>query len=339
MWAFIVDNMSFGFSRVDSGEVKKFNKSLWELALIDAAAGGVATVVADCMMHPVDTVKARLQAQRETRYAGMIDCFRKVLQREGARRGLYAGLGPVLAGGIPCSMIVFSTYQTTRRLAHEHLSVPNDSSVDFIAGAAGEICGLVTYVPSEVIAKRMQISGLGPGRNYQSTTHALKVIYQTEGLHGLYSGTFPTMLRDVPFTALQFMFFERMKTVYKRIRKDLPLTAVELGLIGFAAGGASAFITNPFDVVKTRMQTQASGSERLYNSTWHCLRTTVKEEGAMALLRGAVARVMWLAPASALSLSVYEQASSFLRKWRVQQLPVTEQKYELSAASALDRRK
>mmetsp|Transcript_5548 Transcript_5548/g.16547 ORF Transcript_5548/g.16547 Transcript_5548/m.16547 type:complete len:335 (+) Transcript_5548:268-1272(+) len=334
--------MGAGPRTLDNQETK-FKDGLLGLAMVDALAGGTATIAADGVMHPVDTVKARLQAQHESRYTGMIDCFRQIVRREGARRGLYAGLGAVLAGGIPCSMLVFSSYQTSKRLSERYFSNSPEAIRDLVSGGIGEVSGLAAYVPSEVVAKRMQISGLGPGRNYRSVFHALKVIYRTEGIRGLYSGTIPTMLRDVPCTALQFMFFERLKKLYKEFEpagiENGSESGFALGVIGFLAGGAAAFLTNPFDVVKTRLQTQPSGCEKLYNGTLDCIMKTVREEGFFKLWRGAGARVLWVAPLSAITFSVYGKTAQLLTELRQERHAEQQRMMNVTASSVLDRRR
>ena len=70
------------------------------------------------------------------------------------------------------------------------------------------------------------------------------------------------------------------------------------------AGGA----TTPLDVVKTRLMTQ-SGGVRRFRGWWDCLRATVAEEGAGALLRGLRPRVLWLGIGGAVFMGSFEALS------------------------------
>lgn len=78
------------------------------------------------------------------------------------------------------------------------------------------------------------------------------------------------------------------------------------GGLGALAGGIAAAVTNPLDVVKTRLQTQPGGVERMYTGVFDCMRRVVREEGWGALGRGVGARVAWVAPSSAIVLAVFE---------------------------------
>lgn len=79
---------------------------------------------------------------------------------------------------------------------------------------------------------------------------------QQEGFSALFHGYKATIFRDLPFSALQFTFYEQAQTwarTWKQSRDiGLPL---ELST-GAIAGGLAGVITCPLDVVKTRIQTQ-----------------------------------------------------------------------------------
>lgn len=293
-------------------------KQRWIFAS-DLVAGGIAGVAADSIIHPIDTVKARMQVAHSRpgeppRYRSLLHGFRRIAAEEGVRRGLYAGYGAVLAGTLPTHAIMFATYKSFKRAAEPHSSDEALPVVDFVCGAAGEVLALAPYVPAEVVAKRMQVATLGPARNYRSTFHALRVIQKTEGFRGLYTGLTSTMLRDVPFTAIQFSLFTSCKDVHSRWTSRPQLTSVEATGLGFAVGVVAAALTNPADVVKTRLQTQPCGSERKYRGIVHCLQRIVREEGVAGLAKGVGPRIMWVAPGSAITLGVYEAASRSIQQ-------------------------
>jgi hypothetical protein len=132
--------------------------------------------------------------------------------------------------------------------------------VGFVADGAASF----VYVPSEVLKTRLQLQGqynnphFVSGYNYRSTSHAARTIVQQEGFMALFYGYKATICRDLPFSALQFTFYEqgqKWARAWKQSREiGLPL---EL-LTGAAAGGLAGVITCPLDVVKTRIQTQVN---------------------------------------------------------------------------------
>lgn len=288
----------------------------------DLIAGAAAGVACDAILHPVDTVKSRLHVQRGPpfKYRSMLHGFRLICQQEGVRRGLYAGFGAVLAGTIPTHAVMFAGYKVVKRRSEHGVSDESTlAAVDLASGAFGEICALPFYVPAEVIAKRMQVATLGPARNYHSTAHAARSIVGTEGYVGLLSGFWPTVLRDVPYTALQFSLFTMCKDRYLGHMRARELTGLEATGLGVLVGSAAATVTNPFDVIKTRFMTQSTGSERKYHSIAQCLKRLVTEEGFAVLWRGLLPRVLWVGPGSGITLAVYEKTSQYLKTtWHVE---------------------
>lgn len=124
------------------------------------------------------------------------------------------------------------------------------------------------YVPSEVLKTRLQLQGrynnpfFKSGYNYKSTAHAARTIIRQEGFSALFYGYKATILRDLPFSALQFAFYEQGQTWARDWKKSRDIGLPLELLTGAAAGGLSGVITCPLDVVKTRIQTQVNPSAR-----------------------------------------------------------------------------
>ena len=129
-------------------------------------------------------------------------------------------------------------------------------------GFIGDLAASTVYVPSEVVKTRLQLQGrynnpyFTSGYNYKGTTDAVRTIVRTEGLSALFYGYGATLWRDLPFSALQFMFYEQGQTWAHQWKGSRDI-GWELELLtGAAAGGLAGTITCPLDVVKTRLQTQ-----------------------------------------------------------------------------------
>ena len=121
-----------------------------------------------------------------------------------------------------------------------------------------------------------------------------------EHLHvGFYKGYVATVSRDVPWNALSFMFFAQSKKVYASVTGEAPSTDTNLAL-GALSGMTAAVIMTPVDVVKTRLMTGGAtgGIPAVFSMI-------VREEGAATLMKGVVPRVAFLAPLSAITLSMY----------------------------------
>lgn len=131
-------------------------------------------------------------------------------------------------------------------------------------GFVGDLAASIVYVPSEVLKTRLQLQGrynnphFKSGYNYRGTVDAARTIIRTEGPAALFHGYKATLYRDLPFSALQFMFWEQFHA-WARQHKQSRDVGVPLELLtGGLAGGLAGVITCPLDVVKTRLQTQVN---------------------------------------------------------------------------------
>ncbi|KAI1265806.1 mitochondrial carrier domain-containing protein [Xylariaceae sp. FL1019] len=225
-------------------------------------AGGLGGTTGDMLMHSLDTVKTRQQGDPHVppKYTSLGSSYYKIWRQEGIRRGLYGGWLPAMMGSFPGTVLFFGTYEWSKR---HMLDYGIQSHVSYLtAGFLGDLAASVVYVPSEVLKTRLQLQGrhnnpfFKSGYNYRGTFDAARTIVRTEGLTELFSGYKATLYRDLPFSALQFMFYEQFQT-WAREWKDSRDIGVQLELLtGAAGGGLAGVITCPLDVVKTRLQTQ-----------------------------------------------------------------------------------
>jgi solute carrier family 25 S-adenosylmethionine transporter 26 len=70
---------------------------------------------------------------------------------------------------------------------------------------------------------------------------------------GLYSGFGVTVMREIPFSAIQFPLYEAMKTAWAKAQGVETVAPWQSAACGSAAGGVAAALTCPLDVVKTRL--------------------------------------------------------------------------------------
>ena len=122
-------------------------------------------------------------------------------------------------------------------------------------------------MPSEVLKTRLQLQGrynnpfFNSGYNYRSTIDAARTIVRQEGVSALFYGYKATIFRDLPFSALQFAFYEQEQSWARQWTgsRDIGI-ALEI-ITAASAGGLAGVMTCPLDVVKTRIQTQINLAE------------------------------------------------------------------------------
>ncbi|KAG5937678.1 hypothetical protein E4U60_001782 [Claviceps pazoutovae] len=227
-------------------------------------AGGIGGSTGDLLMHSIDTVKTRQQGDPNSpsRYTSLGRSYYTIWRQEGIRRGLYGGWIPALGGSFPATVLFFGTYEWSKRFLIDHGLQQHLAYLS--AGFLGDIAASIAYVPSEVLKTRLQLQGrynnphFKSGYNYRGTVDAVRTIVRTEGASALFYGYKATLYRDVPFSALQFMFWEQFHA-WARIYKNGSDIGVPLEIItGATAGGLAGVLTCPLDVVKTRLQTQVN---------------------------------------------------------------------------------
>ena len=226
-------------------------------------AGGLGGTMGDMLMHSMDTVKTRQQGDPHMppRYTSMGSTYMTIFRQEGVGRGLYGGVTPAFLGSFAGTFLFFGAYEWSKRFMIDHGVAPTFSYLG--AGFFADLVISPLYVPTEVLKTRLQLQGrynnpfFNSGYNYRSTLHALRTIYRTEGLAEFFSGYKATIFRDLPFSALQFAFYEQEQKFAKKWvgpGNDIGL-ALEI-LTGASAGGIAGVLTCPMDVVKTRIQTE-----------------------------------------------------------------------------------
>lgn len=225
-------------------------------------AGGMGGTMGDMLMHSLDTVKTRQQGDPHLppKYTSMGNSYYTILRQEGVRRGLYGGVAPAFLGSFGGTVIFFGCYEWSKRFMVDHGVTP--AVAYFASGFIADLAASPLYVPTEVLKTRLQLQGrynnphFFSGYNYRGTFHALRTIYQKEGFRELFSGYKATLFRDLPFSALQFAFYEQEQKLAKSWMgsKDIGLP-LEI-LTGASAGGMAGVLTCPMDVVKTRIQTE-----------------------------------------------------------------------------------
>jgi len=229
-------------------------------------AGGLGGTTGDLLMHSLDTVKTRQQGDPHIppRYTTMSSSYSTILRQEGIRRGLYGGWLPAMLGSFPGTVIFFGTYEYSKRHMIDFGIRPQVAYLT--SGLLADFAASFVYVPSEVLKTRLQLQGrfnnphFQSGYNYKGTAHAARTIIRQEGFSALFYGYKATILRDLPFSALQFTFYEQAQTWARQWKKSRDIGLPLELLTGAAAGGLAGVMTCPLDVVKTRIQTQVNPS-------------------------------------------------------------------------------
>lgn len=221
----------------------------------------------------------------------------EVAKSEGVFR-FYRGLGAELIGMIPKSSAMYASFELFRRVFDEALPRSGDNSsstartsvVSFLAGAVSGIPEAIVVTPPQVVKVRLQSKDF-VGK-YSNTFDCAQKIIKEEGLLKMMTGVQPTMIRNSVWNAVYFGSMQYLKIVSNIIfpaDRSFLVDRVETVCTGFVGAVFATCFNAPFDVVKSRIQSQVriNPSDPLkYSSTFQTLSLILKEEGFAACYKG-----------------------------------------------------
>ena len=275
----------------------------------------MAGLVVDVCLHPLDTIKVRMQA---------ISGF----HASGGYRNLYRGISATLIGSVPSGkstvliilgMLFFGLYSGASSLFGSCI----------IGALVGEIGSIVIRAPLDVLRQNKQInidkesterknefmkkdSYFSNRKEMTVSRHFLQSIRNLKMLPSrvvrpevdLYKGFAVSVLRDLPFAFIQYPVYEVLKTW------DIFIGMGFLGpaFSGMIAGSMAAVFTCPFDVVRTRIIT---GKEKMRIPI--VFREVFINEGVGAFFYGIKQRIIWISLGGFLFLGSYDFCYSKLK--------------------------
>lgn len=206
-----------------------------------------------------------------------------------------------------------------------------------MCGALAALSHDLIMTPFDTVKQRMQ---LGYSKNI---LHCFNSVITKEGVRALYISLPTTLVMNIPYGCVMVSINESLRKILSSDEKNQAITNLVAGAV---AGGIAALVTNPLDVVKTRLQIQnlepyhmqpmgicprSSYSSHLphessivverpslssgsmpYTSAKQVLRQTLKEQGFLGLMRGSFPRVLVHSPSVAISWTAYEFVKGLL---------------------------
>eukprot|EP00898_Chlorokybus_atmophyticus_P003880 jgi/Chlat1/4493/Chrsp29S04433 len=268
-------------------------------------AGTMARTIAQAFVHPIDTIKTRLQAVKPP---SKLQRWREKIHTKHIHIGnvnidnwwykgpkdIYLGLTCAVIGTIPTALVYFAAYEFSKRQLEKILPPEAGSFVHIGAASTGALTSAFVRVPADTLKHRVQ-AYVAPG-----FVEAAKDVVAKKGLRGFYSGFAPTVMRDVPEIAIQFTVYEFLRRKLERSRQVKKLRTWEHLLLGGLAGSGAALCTMPLDLVKTRQQCGLQGS------VLSAMRSVVEKDGVGGLWAGLGPRLTQVTIMSAVFFGLFE---------------------------------
>ncbi|KAL5188782.1 S-adenosylmethionine carrier 1, chloroplastic/mitochondrial [Glycine soja] len=257
-------------------------------------SGALAGICVSLCLHPVDTIKTVIQACRaEHRWL-----LHRVDGLISGLLGLYRGITTNIACSAPISAVYTFSYESVKAALLPHLPKEYYSFAHCMGGGCASIATSFIFTPSERIKQQMQV-----GSHYRNCWDVLVGIIRNGGFSSLYAGWRAVLCRNVPHSIIKFYTYESLKQV---MPSSIQPNTFQTLVCGGLAGSTAALFTTPFDVIKTRLQTQIPGSANQYDSVLHALYKISKSEGFKGLYRGLIPRLIMYMSQGSLFFASYE---------------------------------
>uniref|UniRef100_A0A6U1KHJ4 Mitochondrial carrier protein n=1 Tax=Tetraselmis chuii TaxID=63592 RepID=A0A6U1KHJ4_9CHLO len=271
-------------------------------------AGTAARTMAQVFVHPIDTVKTRMQVTNDTKRLTKWKASSVTFTIKGRPmqvqpnifchgfRDIYTGVSGALLGTVPTAFVYFWAYENSSKYLKDKLPEEWSQIKHVLSASAGALTSAFLRVPTDTIRHRVQ------AYMHPNVFDATVTILRQKGICGLYSGFLPTLCRDVPEIAIQFSAYEALRSMVRANRKDHePLQTWEHLMLGGAAGALAATCTMPIDYMKTTMQC-ASGNV----SMREIAAATMRERGPAGFFAGMGPRVAQTTIMSATFFGLFE---------------------------------
>lgn len=287
---------------------------------VDCISGGLGEVAALLSLFPLDTLKVHCQA----RSISLREALVAVISQGplAATRSLYAGVGTAAVGAAIVGAVHLSVYKYWKRLEHK-VSTSTTTATSTVPTTGllavwGAIVSSVTVgaleAPLDQVKLRMQA-----GSVHGSPFAILMETLSSAGARQMFNSSFvPFVLKAIPHDVGEFVTFGVLSESESVSQCLGPLGEnAKDALIGAAAGCAAALLSNPFDVICTKVQTSAPSSRTgakqkiTMRSSLVAFRDTAQAEFAHGGFRrfyvGVVPRLMQMVPASVIYWLVVEE--------------------------------
>lgn len=211
-----------------------------------------------------------------------------IFKQEGVL-GFYSGISASILRQATYSTVRFGVYEDMKSRWGERPSFPVLVAMASISGFMGGIAGNF----ADVLNVRMQRDGALPvheRRNYKHAIDGIVRLGREEGAKGFFRGWMPNSTRAAVQTAGQLASYDSVKRVLLEYTPMEDTLSTQLAA-SFLAGAMAATVTNPVDVIKTKVMA-GSGKEGI----WELARNLYRQDGPSWIFKGWTPSFLRLGP-------------------------------------------
>jgi solute carrier family 25, member 38 len=238
-------------------------------------------------------------------FFGTLKVAKQIYTLEGVR-GFFRGGLSGMARSTLSSGIFFTGIENFHLLTkglRNNGYVPNNV-IDFLNAGMTRMINTAVNNPLTVVKTKFEVVGKN---EYKSIAQAISHIYQRDGIRGFYKGIMTTLMRDVPWSGIQYSSYKYGIEWYKGLNpdKNLKTQPLAVSLIAATSSAFAVIITYPFDNLRVRYQCYDL-SDQKFNKPYELVKKILKEEGVGGFYLGLLPRLMKKASSQALTWVLYE---------------------------------
>lgn len=264
-------------------------------------SAGTAMGISSAILNPMDVVKIRMQTSGQFNkgepylYKGFRQTLLKIYFEEGIFGLWIPGLAVTCMRELSYGGLTFALYPIFKKLYGIKDKENTNIFSKLVSGFGSGLCASGLSTPTDLVKIRLQqnsgkvvngvfVTGLFKTEKpmYKNTCDAFFQIYRSYGIHGLYKGTSPTMLRAALLISGKFASYDQTKTL---LRNKGYNESFQLHLMGgLISGFVASVLCAPADIVKTRLI--CDPKKKMYIGIFDCLIKICRYEGPFVLFRG-----------------------------------------------------
>lgn len=277
-------------------------------------------MLSTCIVQPIDIIKVRIQVRGEAGHSNLSPFdVAKELRGQAGIRGFYKGLDSALVRQSTYTTARFGVYLNVTQYMQRNLpegqktiSFGQKCLASLLAGGIGAFVGN----PADLALIRLQTDATLPAdqrRHYKHVGDAFIRICREEGVTSLWRGVGPTIVRAMALNLGMLGPYDQAKEMLTHVVG--PTKAANIGA-SIIAGFLAAFLSLPFDNVKTKLQRmkQLPDGTFPYKGMIDCAKKTIVKEGASGFYTGFPTYFVRIAPHSMFALLFSDIFKSLLYK-------------------------
>lgn len=246
------------------------------------------------VIYPPVLIKTRLQLQKNrSLYNGLSDAFVKIYKYEGIRgfyKGFITNTFTILSG-----QIYATSYEMVRAMTSEY----SNFTRGLIAGGMASFAAQTLTVPVDVISQKQMVQGQNASlqdtsiqnKHRQSNQRVIvklkgpleiiKSIWKENGIRGFYRGYLASLMTYAPSSSIWWASYGAYTGIFTDMAPlDTPKVLIQ-GISGPLAGITAAVATNPFDIIRTRLQVSCRMQfckKHKFQNQWHLIQRLLQNK-------------------------------------------------------------